>query len=385
MSLPRFEDLFKQIKTNFWLFGIPYDQPKIHIRFFILIIGLLLMVTEEILFLASKISTEDLLVITQLAPCCCIGVLSLLKVVCLVPKRNKIFSLTHSLKVLYIDSIKEMEKREIIRDNINFVSLLSKYFFLLNAVLISVYNFSTPLFILYDYIKTNEIVFRLPYDVIVPFRVDRWSTWSVVYIHSISSGFICVLFFTTIDILYCILTSHICNNFALISNDLLKINCENVNNLKNIIKQHQHIMQLSQELEDIFSLPNLFNVLVGSVEICALGFNLTMGSLTQVPGCVLFLISVLLQILMMSVFGENLIRESKNVGDAVYFSDWHKLDVKTRKIILIIITRAHRPQILTAYKFSTISYQSFTKIISSSWTYFTILKTVYKPPENTST
>ncbi|XP_053611459.1 odorant receptor 13a isoform X2 [Plodia interpunctella] len=146
--------------------------------------------------------------------------------------------------------------------------------------------------------------------------------------------------------------------------------------------QHQHIIRLSEELEDIFNLPNLFNVLVGSVEICALGFNLTMGSLTQIPGCVLFLSSVLLQILMMSVFGENLIRESQNIGDAAFSCEWYKFDAKTRKFILIIITRAHKPQKLTAYKFSTISYGSFSKIISTSWSYFTILKTVYKPSES---
>lgn len=36
--------------------------------------------------------------------------------------------------------------------------------------------------------------------------------------------------------------------------------------------------RLSQDLEDIFSGPNLFNVLIGSIEICALGFNLTVGN-----------------------------------------------------------------------------------------------------------
>lgn len=35
------------------------------------------------------------------------------------------------------------------------------------------------------------------------------------------------------------------------------------------------IFRLADDLEDIYTAPNLFNVLVGSLEICALGFNLT--------------------------------------------------------------------------------------------------------------
>ncbi|KOB64679.1 Odorant receptor, partial [Operophtera brumata] len=108
------------------------------------------------------------------------------------------------------------------------------------------------------------------------------------------------------------------------------MNANNAILLQEIVKDHQYILKLADDLEDIFTAPNLFNVLVGSIEICALGFNLTTGDLKQIPGCILFLVSVLLQILMMSVFGENIIRE----------------------------------------------------IISTSWSYFTILRTVYTPPRD---
>ncbi|CAH0399438.1 unnamed protein product [Chilo suppressalis] len=136
---------------------------------------------------------------------------------------------------------------------------------------------------------------------------------------------------------------------------------------------------LSEDLEEIFRLPNLFNVLVGSVEICALGFNLTMGDWTQFPGSVLFLMSVLLQIFLMSLYGENIIHESSNIGETAYLSSWYNMDQESKKLLLIIMQRSHKNQKLTAYKFSTICYRSFTKIISTSWSYFTILKTTYKP------
>ncbi|CAH2267260.1 jg14728 [Pararge aegeria aegeria] len=66
---------------------------------------------------------------------------------------------------------------------------------------------------------------------------------------------------------------------------------------------------LSEELEEIYQAINLFNVLIGSFEICALGFNLTMGQWSQIPGVLLLLLSILIQMFMNSAFGDNLIRE----------------------------------------------------------------------------
>lgn len=42
-------------------------------------------------------------------------------------------------------------------------------------------------------------------------------------------------------------------------------------------------------------------------------FCIQTGSWEQVPGCILFIASVLLQILMMSVFGENIITEVSEI------------------------------------------------------------------------
>nr|WPO56446.1 odorant receptor [Leucinodes orbonalis] len=123
-------------------------------------------------------------------------------------------------------------------------------------------------------------------------------------------------------------------------------------------------------------------MLLGSLVICALGFNVTMGDSAEIPGCLLFLSSVLVQIFMMSVFGEKMIGESTKVGAAAFDCKWYNMDNKSKKTLLLIITRSFKPQHLTAYKFSVISYASFTKIINTSWSYFTILRTVYTPPES---
>ncbi|XP_028161552.1 odorant receptor 67c-like [Ostrinia furnacalis] len=379
MELPTFEEIFKQIKWNFWVLGIKLNDRKVYFRFYLFSVLLAIMLLAEISYFVSKISSNNIIELSDLAPCLFIGVLSILKIVFLVAKKEMIFELVDCLEKLYAKALENVRQKKLIEKEVLNINKLLRYYFILNGVLISVYNFSAPIFMIYHYVAKSELVFRLPYAVLVPFSTDMWQTWLIVYVYSISCGWICILDFTTSDALYCVATSQICNNFAILSDEVSRMNSKNVQSLEKIIQQHQYLLKLSKDLDDIFKLPNLFNYLVGSLEICTLGFSLTLGNWSHFLGYVLFLLSVLLQILMMSVFGENIIRESRIVGEAAYLCDWHGMDRKAKKTILILMIRSHKEQQLTAFKFSVISYRSFSKIISTSWSYFTILRTVYKP------
>lgn len=56
-------------------------------------------------------------------------------------------------------------------------------------------------------------------------------------------GFICTFYFTTVDILYCLLTSQICGNFTIVSNKFKKMNVANPAVLQEIVKEHQYILK----------------------------------------------------------------------------------------------------------------------------------------------
>ncbi|XP_059060402.1 putative odorant receptor 92a [Achroia grisella] len=379
MEVPNFEEILKQVKINFWLIGIPFKDSNIKIRYYLFLISLIIMLIAELSFIVCMVSTADLLEITLLVPCSCIGLLSLLKIMPIAIKRKKIFKLADCLDNLYRDILNNTRNVEIVGSKIVGLKKIITYFFVLNGVLIAVYNFSNLALMFYEYITNKEVKYHLSYAVIVPFNIEIFGTWFFVFVFSCMNGYICVVFYTTVDALYCIFTSHICHHFTLISEEIKCLDTNNGDKLRELVNNHQYILKLSEDLEDIFNLPNLFTVLLGSIEICALGFNLTMGTWSQLPGCVLFLVSVLLQILMMSYFGENITRESNGVGEATFLCKWYDMNKIEKQNILIIMTRSHKPAQLTAYKFSIISYASFMKIISTSWSYFTILKTVYKP------
>ncbi|KAL0870624.1 hypothetical protein ABMA27_005584 [Loxostege sticticalis] len=379
MELPHFEEILRLIKFNFWVMGIKFNDPKIHLRFHLYLVLLVVIIIAEISYFLSKISSNNIIELSELAPCILISSLSALKIMFLIVKKEMIFDLKDCLQEMYLEPVRFRQKKLIAKEVLNINKLL-RYYFILNWVLVCVYNYAPLIFMIYHHAVTGEVVFKQPYAVLLPFPLDMWTTWSIVYVLSGIGGLICILFITTADGLYCILTSQICNNFSILSDEIQNLDRNNVLKLGIIVQRHQYLLKLSNDLEDIFKLPNLVNYLVGSVEICTLGFSITIGYWSHFLGYVLFLLSVLLQILMMSVFGENIITESRKVGEAAYLCNWLEMDQRARKHILIIMIRSHKQQQLTALKFSVISHGSFSKIISTSWSYFTILRTVYKPP-----
>uniref|UniRef100_A0A0K8TUT2 Odorant receptor n=1 Tax=Epiphyas postvittana TaxID=65032 RepID=A0A0K8TUT2_EPIPO len=381
MDIPTFKEVFKILKINFSLMGIPLNKSMLTIKFYVLIFLLVLMIIEEASFFVKMMAPENFLQLTMLAPCLCVGCLSILKIIPVAIHRETVRDLADKLNNLSTEILNDPEKKKVIQQDITMLQTLIKYYFILNLVLISVYNFSTPFYILYHYITTREEIFYLPYSVLVPFSTETWCNWCIVYIHSIFCGFICTLYFTTVDGLYFVLTSYVCSIFAVLSKDIQELKNASDATLKDIVKRHQYVLELADDLELVFTLPNFFNVLVGSLEICALGLNLMIGDWGDVPGCFLFLSSVLLQIFMISVFGEKLISESTKISDSAFLCNWYEMNSTSKKTILVLMTRARKPQWLTANKFSVICYTGFSKIISNSWSYFTILRTVYSREE----
>ncbi|CAD0197601.1 unnamed protein product [Chrysodeixis includens] len=71
-------------------------------------------------------------------------------------------------------------------------------------------------------------------------------------------------------------------------------------------------------------------------------------------------------------------QSSSEVADAAYQSYWYESDVKVKKLILFIMIRAQRPCYLSALGFSDLTLRSFSKIMSSSWTYLSLLLQVYE-------
>ncbi|KAL0821157.1 hypothetical protein ABMA28_005776 [Loxostege sticticalis] len=378
MDFPTFEEAFRLTKINCWLLGI--DGVNVHFRFYLIFATFFPVIFEELGFLITKASAANFVTLLGLIPCIIYCVVSVTKVVVVFLNRVKVVQLIKRVEQLYLKISKDAKKKEIVRHEIIFVKRLTKFLLVLNMTLVSVYNFSSLIIMPYHYITTNTVVYHLPYPVLVPFSTEACLPWFVVYIHSITCGYIAVIFSATMDALYYILVTHVCINFMVLHDDFLNLKFKNFVNLTECIQSHQHFIQLSEDLDVIFRLPNFINVLVGSIQICALGFCITVGDWSDMPGYFIFLSTVLVQLWMTSMFGEKILSSSSSISEAVWNCYWNCTDVKTQKTILLVLMRSQKPQKLTAYLFPVICISSFTKILSNAWSYFSILQSVYTPP-----
>lgn len=188
MDIPNFDEIFKQIKINFWIIGIPYDQLKIKKRYYVFLVTISSVFFVELVFFYSNLSVQNILLLTKLAPCSCIGLLSILKMVFITMKRQSIFDLTVSLNRLCVEIINTEPKWKLVKKEFMFIKYLVKYFFILNAILVFVYNFSPLALTLYTYYTDGEKIYSLPFGVSMPYVKDYWYTYLVKYIQLISGG-----------------------------------------------------------------------------------------------------------------------------------------------------------------------------------------------------
>ncbi|XP_075972427.1 odorant receptor 4-like [Anticarsia gemmatalis] len=149
---------------------------------------------------------------------------------------------------------------------------------------------------------------------------------------------------------------------------------------KKLIARHVELMRCVDLLEIIFSKPLLLNAFTSSVIICVTGFNITANENIMIMATFAsFLTHSLLQMYLYCNYGDNIMRSSMEVSDAIYNSEWYNIDAKERRNFLLVLIRAQKPSKISAYGFFDFNLMAYTSILSTSWSYFALLKTVYHP------
>ncbi|KAM7348948.1 odorant receptor 13a [Cochliomyia hominivorax] len=196
--------------------------------------------------------------------------------------------------------------------------------------------------------------------------------------------------------------------------------------LNKIAYDHNKLIEFSNRLEKFFNPILLVNFSISSVLICVVGFQLVTGKdmfIGDYAKFLVYLFSCLSQLYVLCWNGDSLIQHSTETAQHLYDCNWegenvyltsaitkyqtrrHELKNKNnnlseslqmqrkwrelhdihfvpankqfRQNLEIMIMCSQRPVKITAMKFSTLSLQSFTAILSTSMSYFTLLQTVY--------
>ncbi|KAJ8708660.1 hypothetical protein PYW08_010042 [Mythimna loreyi] len=334
--------------------------------------------------------------LTYVAPCITLSFVGNLKSLYVIFKEenfDKLIQILRDLEIKERGRIRNEEKNAIIKYEHNFltrvISILNVFYLVLGIV----FTLSPALLMALKYVTTNELELLLPSLVVYPFDPFDMRYFPWVYLRQIWSVVVVLTDICTADYMFYTFCTYIRMQFHLLKYNIERFIPDDVigGRLRNIeavriefavlVKWHQELISSVNILETIYTRSTLFNYVSSSVVICLAGFNVMANSdIAVVITFLNFLFTCLLQIFFLCFFGDLLMTSSMEVSDAVYNCRWYLADTRLGKDLLLMQTRAQTPCKLTASNFAEVNLKAFMKILSTAWSYFALLQTLYGSP-----
>ncbi|XP_070502462.1 odorant receptor 13a [Chironomus tepperi] len=222
--------------------------------------------------------------------------------------------------------------------------------------------------------KTFPLDMKFPFDATSKFTyplVLLWTDWNLI------NGLI--IFFATDVLLYGFIRI-ISIEFEIIQHNFENLNLtESSDELKTLICHQNDLYDVCIKLEGIFSLTFFYKFIISSFVICFTAFQCSTSSDTsKIIVNMTICIANFNQIGLQCFFGQMLKNASENVTNSIYNCQWENTtNMKVKKSLMICITRSNRHVALTALKFSEITFEQLTYILTSTYSYFTLLRQIY--------
>nr|QBB72954.1 odorant receptor [Protaetia brevitarsis] len=149
-------------------------------------------------------------------------------------------------------------------------------------------------------------------------------------------------------------------------------------NLVDCICLHQTILRMKHDLEKIFSITIFSIFLFDCLILCMTMFQFVTVPLfsTQWFSVITYFTCIVLELFGYCWLGNELIIKSNNTALTLFHSDWNGTLKNYQTNVLIFLTLLMRPITVTAGYF-TLTVDTFTAIMRTTWSYFVFLWQVY--------
>ncbi|XP_061729085.1 putative odorant receptor 92a [Cydia pomonella] len=394
-----FDESLKSIEFLFKYVGIYLDRTILntaeHIIKFrsLYVINFLWLNTDviaEILWIIQgALHGKSLIELTYIVPCTTLCMLANIKTLSLVFNDVKVKQLFEQLRNMEnnINIDDEVVKKKIVVDGKKFLRAVIKALRVINTLTLILFSVSPLLFMGLEYKKSGQIELVLPFLIVYPFNPYDIKYWPFVYVHQVWGTYLVLTQVSGTDCLFYTSCTSICTQFRLLQNDIETIiperNFDEIvfrEEFKKLAVRHDGIMQSVIQLESIYTKSTLFNFVTSSFLICLTGFNVTaLGDIGFMLSFFSFLLMSLMQIYLLCFYGDMIMTSSMEVSNAMYNSKWYTVNAKVAKHLYVVQMRAQKPSKLTAYSYADVNLKAFTKILSTAWSYFALLKTMESP------
>uniref|UniRef100_A0A182J3P9 Uncharacterized protein n=1 Tax=Anopheles atroparvus TaxID=41427 RepID=A0A182J3P9_ANOAO len=390
VELVRFESFIRVPEIFFTLIGVSrYGEAKGTLRaylkqalfwssyantFFCLII-------EHIYFVKAAGNFTNFLQLTALAPCMGFTALSFVKIMTIKLHEAKLIDILRRLDELFPKTTTLQTRYGVYQYNRE-SQVVMKSFSVLYMTLIWIFNLLPLASMVVGYCTDGTWHKQLPYFMWYWYDWHKPGYFELTFLHQNWGGFDSAVFNLSTDLMFCAIILLLCLQFDIVAYRLKHARPDDHEELNGCVHIHQSVIELSNELESIFSPSLLVNFVGSSVIICLVGFQATAGiSAADLFKFVLFLVSSLVQVFLLCYYGNKLIVASDRIPYSAFEGHWIGASVSYQRSLLFVMLRSTKLQKLTALKFSIVSLASYSKILSSSFSYFTLLKAMYEPNE----
>ncbi|XP_055903840.1 odorant receptor 85c-like [Eupeodes corollae] len=260
---------------------------------------------------------------------------------------------------------------------------------------LTIYHFSTttmfnffPLIqsIVEKIITGEDFVYRFPFILVYPGNEKQFPIFLFAYFYQIMAAYILSCFFLGSDLLLVSIVHLACMHFDYLGKKITDFEPTGTDrdliDLGKFVKYHDDTLSLSFKINEVFKVSILMNYIASCGVICMIGFQITAGSeILDMLKFFAFLISSLVHVYFICSFGSNLLDVSGNIADAVFSHRWYMANNKYKKSLPLLLARSHKPAFLTAFKFFIVSMESFKSLGTTSYQFFTLIKTKYDEEE----
>ncbi|KAJ0181129.1 hypothetical protein K1T71_003214 [Dendrolimus kikuchii] len=311
--------------------------------------------------------------------------------------RHTFRKLVDELADIWPVSVLDKEAKNIKNDSLTSLRRRQIMYAFWNVLGVWLYNLTPIAVLLYRKIRGIPSELGFVWQLAYPFDKTKPVYHEIVYIFETCSGIISVCCMLGSDLLFMTMASHISMLLRLLSVRIRDLASGDLNNYDNniitngdiyfdcydeivsVVKIHQRLIQYIYDLEDAFCVVNLINVLLSSVNICCVVFTIVFLEPWMEMSNKFFLGAALTQMGIVCWYADDIYRASIGVSDAVYESGWYKSNTRCQRALLVVLQRLQKPLYFTALKFRTITMMTYSSILTTAYSYFTLLYTSYKP------
>ncbi|XP_014480076.1 PREDICTED: odorant receptor 4-like [Dinoponera quadriceps] len=145
-----------------------------------------------------------------------------------------------------------------------------------------------------------------------------------------------------------------------------------------IVEKHRRIINLSENVENLYTHIALMQFASNTIMICSLAFLIvsaigTPDAVEQIMRSLLFYAITNLEAFVFCFAGEYLRNKSKEIGAAAYNCAWYNLKPEHSRLLMLVILRSQKQLALTVGKMTDLSLEYFASIMNASGSYLSVM------------